>query len=421
MLLVVDEAQRLNPDLLEQIRLLSNIELQYRKLINIFFVGQPEFSEMLMEDRNRAVRQRITVSYHIEPLSEIETRQYIKHRLNIAGTTREIFSKDAVSKIYAFSAGYPRLINIICDHAMLTGYASGLKTINQKVIKECERELQITLAIGTGNGEGRQENTTHQNKSAARQPDKPSIKRRTGLNAAMIMLLVFGVYFFSSQKTDDALRWKRQEIAPQKYQDPSQEEMKRDQGGRVQVSELKDVEPIKESPAGEHSVLKQIQSPANENAADPKTRQPPDKNTMGIQVQQPATSDEKLKKIAGSETPETAPLLERKFIIYFKHSSNEFPDQSFETLNRIADFMLNSPKTTIDIKGYSDSTGTDGYNGTVSQFLANTVKIFLIGKGVESAKINTVGLGSKKPIATIITEEGRRKNRWVELELIVQN
>jgi len=396
-LLIIDEAQRLNPDLLEEIRLLSNIELQNRKLINIFFVGQPEFNETLMEDRNRPVRQRITVSYHIEPLSEIEVRRYIKHRLKVAGAAHEIFSKDAVRRIHAFSAGYPRLINIMCDHALLTGYASGVKTINQKIIKECERELQIPLKVGADNGKGRQENTGHQNKNTVRRPDKPSTKRRTGLSAAMIILLVIGVYFFTGQKFDDVLRWKddalrwtMDEIAPQKYQGPSPEEMKKGQGDGHQASKLKDNKPIDEIPSGK-------------------------------QAQQTNLTDESPKKTTVNETAEAASLLKRKFIVYFKHNSNELPEQSFETLNRIADFMLNRPTTSIDIRGHSDSIGSEDYNVSVSRFRANTIKTFLVGKGIEPAKIKSVGMGSKNPIATNTTAAGRSKNRRVELEINVRN
>jgi len=385
-LLIVDESQRLNHELLEQIRLLSNIELQNRKLINIFFAGQTEFSEMLMEDRNRAVRQRITVSYHIEPLSETETRKYINHRLEVAGVAHEIFSQDAVRQIYSFSAGYPRLINIICDHAMLTGYSSGLKSINEKVIKECERELQIPLDTGPDHSNDRQENAAHQNKSTARQPDKPSTKSRIALVAAIIMLLIFVVYFFASQKSVDESRWTIEEIAPQNYTGPSPEDMKKDNADSVQVSELQDDEPIKEAPIGDQQAMKEIQPPENKDNAT-------------------------------TETQTALPLLERKFIIYFKRNSNELPDQSYETLNRIAEFMLNSPTTTIDIKGYTDSTGSDNYNVSVSKFRANTIKIFLVGKGVESANIKAVGLGPANPIDTNETSEGRSRNRRVELEL----
>ena len=142
-LLIVDEAQRLNNKLLDQIRVLSNIELSDRKLINIFFVGQPEFKNMLMANNNRAIRQRIAINYHIYPLTVSETGQYIEHRLKVAGATQKIFKPDAIREIFRFTGGFPRAINILCDHALLTGYASGIKSINSAVIEECEQELKI--------------------------------------------------------------------------------------------------------------------------------------------------------------------------------------------------------------------------------------------------------------------------------------
>ena len=142
-LLVIDEAQRLYHELLEEIRLLSNIELENRKLINIFFVGQPEFNKILLQNRNRALRQRIAIRYQVAPLNSEETSKYIQHRLKVAGTRRQIFNSNAISEIFRFSKGCPRLINIMCDHALLTGYSSGLKTIHSNVIRECEPELKI--------------------------------------------------------------------------------------------------------------------------------------------------------------------------------------------------------------------------------------------------------------------------------------
>jgi len=143
-LLIIDEAQRLKPELLEEIRLLSNIERQDTKLLNIFFVGQEEFNKILIEPENRALRQRITINYHIEPLTENETKEYIKHRLNIAGSKRNIFGSSAIGEIFSLSKGFPRLINIICDLALLTGYVKEQKTINElTLIKECAKELQI--------------------------------------------------------------------------------------------------------------------------------------------------------------------------------------------------------------------------------------------------------------------------------------
>jgi general secretion pathway protein A len=146
-LLIIDEAQRLNEEILEQVRLLSNIEMSDRKLINIFFVGQPEFSEILMDPRNRAVRQRIAVNFHIDELTETETERYIHHRLKVAGATSNIFQPDAISGIYKFSRGCPRLINIMSDHALLSGYSYGLKSIGPEVIEECKWDLRIPAGL----------------------------------------------------------------------------------------------------------------------------------------------------------------------------------------------------------------------------------------------------------------------------------
>ncbi len=144
-LLIIDEAQRLNQQLLEQIRLLSNIERQDVKLLNIFFVGQNELYELIMDEQNKALRQRIAVHYSIESLTESETQDYIEHRLRIAGSGAEIFSPDAIHEIYSFSTGYPRLINTICDRALLTGYVTEIKIINGEIVKQCADELKILI------------------------------------------------------------------------------------------------------------------------------------------------------------------------------------------------------------------------------------------------------------------------------------
>lgn len=142
-LIIIDEAQRLSLELLEEIRQLSNIELDHIKLLNIFFVGQSEFKKILMTRIGEATRQRIAVEYHIEPLTQKETTLYIQHRLKVAGANGEIFGPNAIREIYNFSCGYPRIINVICNHSLLTGYSKGLKSINEFVIRECASELSI--------------------------------------------------------------------------------------------------------------------------------------------------------------------------------------------------------------------------------------------------------------------------------------
>ena len=143
-LVVIDEAQCLKQELLNDIRLLTNIERQNTKLINLFFVGNDEFNDTLLDTANSDLRQTITTKYYIDALTKNEVGEYIRYRLKIAGSEQDIFTSEAIRQIFSFSGGCPRLINIICDHALLTGYAKGKKTIDAGILKECTKELQIT-------------------------------------------------------------------------------------------------------------------------------------------------------------------------------------------------------------------------------------------------------------------------------------
>ena len=148
-LLIVDEAHKLPEELLEQIRTLSNIELPETKLINILLIGQDELNQKLQSPFCRALRQRITLHYRLETLSKNETLQYIQHRLKVAGANKDLFNRKAVRLIHGFSDGYPRLINRICDHALLTGYVKEMPIITPKIIKECSREVLFAAEATT--------------------------------------------------------------------------------------------------------------------------------------------------------------------------------------------------------------------------------------------------------------------------------
>jgi general secretion pathway protein A len=148
--LVVDEAQNLPTDTLEQIRIISNLETVKAKLIQIVLVGQPELREKLMRRELRQLNQRITVRYHINALNRKEAAQYISHRLKIAGSAGEIvFSDAAVDEIYSFSKGIPRMINVICDYALLTGYVAETFEITRDIVKKARKEVQCT-ELGSG-------------------------------------------------------------------------------------------------------------------------------------------------------------------------------------------------------------------------------------------------------------------------------
>ncbi|MFH1489079.1 MAG: AAA family ATPase, partial [Pseudomonadota bacterium] len=142
--LIIDEAQNLSPQVLEQIRILSNLETEKEKLLQIVLVGQAELREKLKLPKLRQLDQRITVRYHIEPLEPKDIPRYIYHRLAVAGSEGKIsFSKMAMKKIgKQFSRGIPRLINMICDRALLNGYTRQKYHINAKMIVEAAKSLQ---------------------------------------------------------------------------------------------------------------------------------------------------------------------------------------------------------------------------------------------------------------------------------------
>lgn len=141
--LVIDEAQNLTPQVLEQIRLLSNLETEKDKLLQIILIGQPELAEKLALKELRQLNQRITARYHLKPLNEQETLQYIAYRLHVAGGRKKVhFSKQAVHAIYKHSGGTPRVINALCDRALLIGYTREAHVITRQIITQAAREIR---------------------------------------------------------------------------------------------------------------------------------------------------------------------------------------------------------------------------------------------------------------------------------------
>lgn len=205
-LLVIDEAQRATPDILEELRHLSNIERHYTKLINIFFVGQNEFIGLIKGHEFRALRQRIILNYHMGPFTRKETDEYIRHRLQIAGAKKLIFNSGAVDEIYKFSKGYPRLINIVCDLALVNGYVDEAKIINTHIIRGCAENLQIH--IGSSNrkeNEGRLKFNMPEDKLPGDLVDNDLLPKErtvgkvlTFIGLLAIALTVAGIFFFQS-------------------------------------------------------------------------------------------------------------------------------------------------------------------------------------------------------------------------------
>ena len=139
--LLIDEAQNLDRDVLEQIRLLTNLETSEEKLLQILLIGQPELRELLARDDLRQLAQRITARYHLDPLSLEETRAYIQHRLRVCQGRIDIFTPQAIELVYRLSGGIPRLINILCDRALLGAYVEETRQVGPEIVRRAAAEV----------------------------------------------------------------------------------------------------------------------------------------------------------------------------------------------------------------------------------------------------------------------------------------
>jgi general secretion pathway protein A len=395
-LLIIDEAQRLNYELLEQIRLLSNIELDNRKLINIFFVGQSEFNQMLGSRRSRAARQRIAVNYQLEPLSQQETAAYISHRLKRAGATEEIFKPAAAREVFNFSRGYPRLINVICDLALLTGFSAGIKKIDAALVKKCGKELQIPtdMAGPPEKQSGRDEPQLPSNLAASRPVQNRSFVY--GAVFIMLMFFVFVGYQIYGSNRDRIHRWATEDYAPRK------ENKLLSKNTKALMAEIENVKEAEKSDA-----IGEIASQGKEQARNSATGAPEneEKSEAKKQINEPAA-----KHSAGITA-------EQSSIVYFEHNSNEISQNAYQTLDNIVKFTSQRPDSSITVIGFTDSKGDAVYNKQLSKYRADIVKNYLIAQGISPANIETIGKGPKNPVGDNKTSEGRQMNRRVEIRV----
>ncbi len=140
--LLIDEAQNLSAEVLEQLRLLTNLETNERKLLQIILIGQPELDDLLARPELRQLSQRITARYHLRPLLRAEMGGYVSHRLAVAGRNETVFAPRVLGKLYRRTGGVPRLINVVCDRAMLGAYTRSRHTVNGQILDKAARELR---------------------------------------------------------------------------------------------------------------------------------------------------------------------------------------------------------------------------------------------------------------------------------------
>ena len=157
---IIDEAQNLTPSVLEEVRMLSNLETETEKLIQIILMGQPELKKKLALPKLEQFRQRVVFHFHLEPLNREETSEYIRHRLRKAGNSAaDIFTEDAINEIYKHSKGVPRLINVVCHNALISGLVYDTKKITSKIALEAIGEAENGLGMAPKHEESHESDT----------------------------------------------------------------------------------------------------------------------------------------------------------------------------------------------------------------------------------------------------------------------
>jgi type II secretory pathway predicted ATPase ExeA/outer membrane protein OmpA-like peptidoglycan-associated protein len=369
-LLIVDEVQKFSDDLLEDIRLLSNAGMACAELVSIFFVGRNEFVKILTKDSNKALRQRISIIYNIDPLNVLETRKYVNHRLRAAGSVKEIFSPGAINKIHLFSAGAPGMINTICDRAMQISHAAGLSTIDPKLIVNCVKELQQSKILAFD------EHQIRPHWEKCEQPLFPKIKDlnwgKLNLAASLVSGIIIGSFW-------------------------------------IHHSYLNLSQPIPTAKKADRNLN------SSEKSIDPGQKNP----SLDVMNPKAAFADQQKFDKEASEPVSNDIALPQTFRFFFQNNSKRLSPKDLVILNRLVNLIKRLPNCVIIIEGYTDSTGNYWHNKKLSKARADIVKHHLTRHGIDDARIQTFGMGTEKPIASNQTEAGRKMNRRVEIKLIV--
>jgi len=449
LLVIIDEAQRLTNELLDEIRVLSNADDDDRKLINIFFVGQIEFNQMLMDSCNIALRQRISLNYHLLPLNHEETGAYIRHRLKVAGTEKELFMPEAVHEIFRFSNGTPRLINILCDRALITGYSRDLNRVNPKIIRECAKELDISSGAETTGIRNAPQiekpSTIEETAEQAQAFIKPFRIERKWIAASVasaVAFILFGTIFTrfpENNRAQESASTERQSVemrratkANPKDSSPSTItrvlDIRKSQKPTDSQSEKSPVvrsEKVKKQNGAFEKPITltppQVPEPLEKSPSkDLFSKLPPEQSTRTGQ----SAAEE---KIAPYEewTAKNIESKQRRFSFFFKPSSADLEDSSYETLRQVSDFLTANPNSEVTLTTHSTQDDPPGLRTKLLGLRATSIKSAIAAQPKFKGKITVIDsivqgvvedqelAGSKfsKPWAEICIEPGSKGQR----------
>jgi general secretion pathway protein A len=408
LLVIIDEAQRLSNGLLDEIRVLSNIDYGNRELVSIFFVGQIELNQMLMEPCNRALRQRISVNYHLVPLNHEETDTYIRHRLKVAGTEKELFIPEAVHEIFRFANGTPRLINILCDRALITGYSRDLNSVSPEMIRECAKELDISSGAETTDIRSADQiekppaiQETADQAKAFINPFSIGRKWVAASVVSAVAFLLFGVFFTrvpENNRVQESASTERQgfEIRQAIQADPK--DSSPSTRSRVSDSRQSQKPPergLEKSPVERsEKVSEKLITVTLPQVPEPLEKVPIENLFSKLPPEQPTGLDQSVSEekpaSSGEWTSKSIAPKERRFLLFFKPSSAELEDGSYEILRQVSDFLSANPNSEVTLTTRSTRDDSPGLSTKLLGLRATSIKSVLAAHPKFKGKITAI-------------------------------
>jgi general secretion pathway protein A len=458
-LLLIDDCHLLSQDMLEELRLLSNIEKTDTRLLNIFFIGQRQFQDLLIHPANRSVRQRLGLKIDLTPLTVAETEAYIKHRLKVAGTVAKIFSAKAVKTIHQYSLGNPRQTNILCDRALTVAAVKKTHSLDQKFIEECIEKLDQPFTL-TQEDEGIIEKHDIEGGKAGftemqailsdmnRENNRRWSRLKYGL-AVATLLFVAAYLWFPMDKDPGFTRSDVKKVDSKiDKQEPPQAivpgvvaglDNNRDVLTDRKTAELKQaiVERVyRENETGKQESTNQpvaaeenktdlarTDSSSVENqsgASDVEDQQSPLFAPIGVQDNDKTRTT--ISDIAHESDDKKAvqrlgelPVLPIKIVLPLLPNSLKLTVEANQEFENFVEKLKRHPGAKVLVKGYVSSNMDSPLNTKLSEERADAVRKMLIAGGIETARIQVVGMGNHEPLAPNNTSDGRTKNRRVEI------
>jgi len=458
--LFVDDCHLLSQEILDELHVLSDIEKNDAKLIDIFFVGRLEFYEKLAQPQNKLIRQRLGLKAKLVPFGSDDTADYIKYRLKISGSVEKIFTASACQVIHQYSEGVPRVINVICKEALQVGSVQGKKIIDHNLILKCVKKLKFPVRpelsdLRLSPVEEKQVEYAADKvvlKNSCRQNAVGLISRRRKIRnwlfciVSFLVFLGLGAYFLLPQKDIPVMVEDVDTVAGQDMEIVSvplvtavsvsevviKEDNVEDSDTVVDVQKVTErrgsasgkiipgLQPgTVELTADEIPVMvENVDVAAGQGAEVVSVPQVSSPSVGEVVVKEEDNADDSDIFVDGQKKAEPKGVELEKIILGLQPGTVELTVDADRILIGFIKKLLQYPGTKVLIKGFVSSNNDSPENSQLSRDRAEHVRKLLIKHGVAEAQIEVKGMGIQDPIATNDTPAGRLKNRRVEIEVI---